>query len=93
MLVNGTDATFSFRNGSLIFEHRAEGGQIIDVVVRDRQRIPAPASLPNGAIHMTGVCIRRALSEFRDRHCPKHPGLSQPLAKLQTTQSYRDSVR
>jgi hypothetical protein len=75
VLVNGADVAFSFSNGSLIFEHRAEGGQVIDVVVRDRQRIPAPASRPHGVIHMTGVCTRRALSEFRDRALSKHPRL------------------
>jgi hypothetical protein len=94
VLVNGVDATFSFSNGSLIFEHRAEGGQFIDVVVRDRQRIPAQASRPNGVIHMTAVCTRRALSEFRDKALSKHPGLLAAASRIaKQLKATSDSVR
>jgi hypothetical protein len=82
VLVNGADAKFSFSNGSLIFEHRAEAGQIIDVVVRDRQRIPAPASRRNSLIHMTAVCTRRTLSEFRDKALSRHPRLLAAASRI-----------
>jgi len=81
VLVNGADTAFSFSNGSLVFEHRAEAGQVIDVEVRDRQRLPPPAR-PSSVIHMTGVCTRRALSEFRDKALSKHPSLLAAATRI-----------
>jgi hypothetical protein len=75
VLVNGAHVPFSFRDGFLIFEHRAEANQAIDVVVCDRARLPAPASRGLGVRHAAGVCVRRALSEFRDKALVKHPQL------------------
>ena len=76
VLVNRTHVPFSFRDGLLIFEHQAEAGQSIEVTVRDKPRIAAPASRRLGSVtHMANVCVRRALSEFRDKALVKHPGV------------------
>jgi hypothetical protein len=75
VLVNGTNVPFSFRDGLLTFEHQAGAGSIVDVAIRDRARVHAPAPRRPGVSYAAGVCVRRALSEFRDKALVKYPQL------------------
>jgi hypothetical protein len=73
--VNGANVPFSFKDGLLKFEHQADAGDTIDVSVCDRARPPTPASRRLSVRHAAGVCVRRALSEFRDKALVKCPQL------------------
>lgn len=75
VLVDGVEVPFSFEHGVLAFEHHADAGQVIDVTILDRPRLPAAAPKPFGITHTMRVGLRRALSEFRDHALRKHPGL------------------
>jgi hypothetical protein len=73
--VNGTSVPFSFKNGFLMFEHKADAGQVLEIEIRDIPRLPLPAMKRLGVSHAVSVCARRALSEFRDNTLVKYPRL------------------
>jgi hypothetical protein len=77
-----------------MFEVQAEAGQTIDIEIRDEATISAPAPRPLGMAHTAGVCVRRALSEFRDRALVKHPGLlAAATGMARRLKATGDSVR
>jgi hypothetical protein len=82
VLVNGEQVPFSFQNGFLTVEHQAKSGQTVDIAICDRPRTAPPAFRQFGLTHVTGVCVRRALSELRDKALVKHPGILAGATKI-----------
>jgi hypothetical protein len=82
VLVNGEHVPFSFQNGFLTVEHQAKSGQTVDIAICDRPRTPALTSRQFGLTHVAGVCVRRALSELRDKALVKHPGILAGATKI-----------
>jgi hypothetical protein len=73
--VDGTSVPFSFKDGFLVFEHPADAGQVLEVEITDKPRLPMSSIKRFGARHAVSVCARRALSEFRDNTLVKYPRL------------------
>jgi hypothetical protein len=84
VLINGARVPYSFENGLLTVEYNATAGQAIDVTVLDKPRKSAPAYTRRGPAHTAGVCLRRALSEFRDKTLVKHPRLLAAATRIAT---------
>jgi hypothetical protein len=75
VVVDGVNAPFSLRNGLLTFECQSDPGQVIEVRVVDRPRVPARSAKNLGVAHTVGVAARRALSELRDNLLTRYPRL------------------
>ena len=87
--VNGRATQFACSDGLLTLEHKAEPGESVEVTVRDKARPAVHSRSGMGMRHTAGVCVRRALSEFRDLTLARHPRLlaaaTQIAAHLKVT--------
>jgi hypothetical protein len=84
VLVDGRSVPFSIENGLLVFEHRADVAQLVDVRIVPAPRASPAASKGPGVAHKVGVPLRRALSELRDNMLMAHPVLLGAATRIAT---------